>query len=72
MKTVKVRIAVAVDSDGDWNAFGRSGVSDLHLVGVVKSSVASVTEAHYFVEAELAIPDVHLLPTVAGTAEVAQ
>ena len=60
MKTVKVRIAVAVDPDGDWNASGwlkpdgspaAEEAMDIAL-GEVKESAA-----RYWIEAELPLPE---------------
>ncbi len=60
MKTVKVRIAVAVDPSGRWNASGwltRDGKNaegeamDIAIDGVNEG------EAKYWVEAELPIPE---------------
>ena len=64
MKTVKVRIAVAVDPDGNWNAYGwtdADGVAmELALEGVASG------EARYWVTAELPVPPA---PEVAGAVE---
>ena len=58
-KTVKVRIAVAVDRDGKWNASGwgkgsayaNGEAMDIAIEGVDEG------EARYWVEAELPIPE---------------
>lgn len=59
MRTVKVRIAVAVDSDGRWSAYAYSDE-----FGVVKTTHDDVFvddmkdgEARYFVTAELPVPE---------------
>jgi hypothetical protein len=59
MKTVRVRIAVAVDADGKWNAsgwgtehtFANDTAMDIVIEGVEDG------EARYWVEAELQIPE---------------
>jgi hypothetical protein len=68
MKTVKVRIAVTVDSDGYWTACGWKGVLDGDAMGTAIDSVGEYA-SRYWITAELPIPEV---PTVAGTVEVAQ
>ena len=61
MPTVSVRIAVAVDANGDWNAVGFSGArSDAEKMGLCVETLQD-GEARYWLEAELAIPDA---PTV--------
>jgi hypothetical protein len=56
MKTVKVRIAVAVDPTGYWAAFGDKSMSDEAMMDIVVDSV-ELGEARYFLVAELAIPE---------------
>lgn len=63
MKTVKVRIAVAVDRDGNWSAFGCNEHTDKVDMNYAVAGDESLT-GRYFVEAELPIPTV---PTVQGT-----
>lgn len=61
MATVKVRIAVAVDAKGEWNACGYSGArSDADKMDMCVETLAD-GEARYWLEAELAIPET---PTV--------
>lgn len=61
MKTVKVRIAVAVDSSGEWNAYGGSGgMSDADQMDLCVEPLAQ-GEARYWLEADLVIPKV---PTI--------
>lgn len=55
-KKVKVRIAVAVDPDGDWDATGWSAATDDSAMGIARDSVGS-GEACYWLEAELEIPE---------------
>ena len=60
MKTIKVRVAVAVDPSGTWNALGWSGGSD----GVVMTACVehlAEGEARYWLEAELPIPEVPVI-----------
>lgn len=68
MKTVKVRIAVAVDSDGDWSASGWKGARDYHAMGTAVDGVGD-NASRYWITAELPIPEA---PTIAGSVEVAQ
>jgi hypothetical protein len=60
MKTVKVRIAVAVDPSGDWSASGwlkRDGkVAEGEAMDIAIDGV-NEGEARYWVEAELPIPE---------------
>ena len=56
MKTVKVRIAVAVDPDGDWHACGWSGSSDETMMRTAVDTIAE-GERRYWIEAELEVPD---------------
>jgi len=55
-KTVKVRIAVAVDPSGEWSATGWHEASDELMMECARDSVAD-GEALYWLEAELAIPE---------------
>jgi len=55
-KTVKVRIAVAVDKTGDWNAFGSKG-SAAHDAMSIAVEMVEDGEVRYWVTAELPIPD---------------
>lgn len=59
MRTVKVRIAVAVDRDGRWSAYAYSDKD-----GIVKTTHDDLFvddmkdgEARYFVTAELPVPE---------------
>ena len=54
MKTVKVRIAVAVDPDGKWSAYGCPGADETDM-DIAVDAVAP-GEARYWVTAELPIP----------------
>lgn len=56
MKTVKVRIAVAVDPTGYWTAFGDKSMSDKAMMDITIDSV-ELGEARYFLIAELALPE---------------
>lgn len=53
---VKVRIAVAVDSGGDWNSAGWGSGSDEDKMGIACETVAN-GEARYWLEAELDVPE---------------
>ena len=56
MSKVKVRIAVAVDHTGDWNAYGTKNGKDKEMMGIAVETVED-GEARYFLEAELDIPE---------------
>ena len=57
MATVKVRIAVAVDARGNWNACGFSAArSDKDKMDSCVEMLDD-GEARYWLEAELAIPE---------------
>jgi hypothetical protein len=56
MNTVKVRIAVCVDSKGNWNASGWKSGKDSDKMGIASEGVDD-GEARYWIEAELAIPE---------------
>lgn len=56
MKTVKVRIAVAVGPDGDWNSSGWRDGDDKMKMELCTETVAN-GEARYWLEAELAVPE---------------
>lgn len=61
MATVKVRIAVAVTPEGDWNACGWSGTaSDDDKMSICVDSLAS-GEKRYWLEAELEVPSVDVV-----------
>lgn len=58
MKTVKVRVAVAVDATGVWNSCGWStAVPSDQPMHIAVEGVAD-GEARYWLEAELAVPEV--------------
>lgn len=73
-KTIKVRIAVAVDSEGSWNSAGADYIEEKDLQGYVTDSLEH-GERHYWLEAILDIPDSHqnleepLVITVEATPE---
>ena len=58
MKTVRVRIAVAVDPNGEWNASGWNSLTDKYddvAMGIALEGVGE-GEARYWIEAELPLP----------------
>ena len=71
MKTVKVRIAVTVDSDGNWIACGWEGVRDGDAMNTA-IDCAREGASRYWIIAELPVPEVPEVPTIAGSVEVAQ
>lgn len=56
MKTVKVKIAVAVDTDGDWCSAGWSNADDNDLIGAAIENIGE-GEARYWLIAELEVPE---------------
>lgn len=60
-RTVKVRIAVAVDPSGDWNACGCKGMEDGEMMALACDTVGG-GEARYFLTAELPIPSPSEIP----------
>lgn len=64
MKTVKVRIAVAVDDTGRWQASGWRNQKDSDAMATAIEFLDSTPEARYFIEAELLVPEVQ---TIQGT-----
>lgn len=61
---VKVRVAVAVDPTGHWNATGWRGAKDGQMMELAVETVED-GEARYFLEAELEVPDVPVVAAVA-------
>jgi hypothetical protein len=59
VKTVKVRIAVAVDEDGDWNAAGNSLISDCPDRDAVEGATGGLfgTVKVYWIDLELPVPE---------------
>lgn len=57
MKTIKVRIAVAVDPDGDWNSCGSKSLSEDEAMELAGEPL-SEGEARYWVTAELRVPEI--------------
>lgn len=55
-RTVKVRIAVAVDTDGDWRSAGQNGWDDDIAMSMSGGSEYLISPAWYWVEAELPVP----------------
>lgn len=68
-RTVRVRIAVAVDADGRWSACGWSRddggkASDASMMNTAVDGLGEGSgEARYFIEADVMLP----IPTVAQT-----
>ena len=68
MATVKVRIAVAVTPEGEWNACGWSGSeSDDDKMSICVDSLAS-GEKRYWLEAELEVPSADTVQASASAA----
>jgi anti-sigma factor RsiW len=60
-KTVKVRVAVAVDPKGDWNACGSCRMSDVDSMSFATEVVAD-GEARYWLTADLVVPEISDIP----------
>lgn len=60
-KTVKVRIAVAVDPEGAWHCCGWDGCDEQEAFSYCIDSLGS-GESRYILTAELAIPEVVEVP----------
>lgn len=56
MKTIRVRIAVAVSHNGAWTAYGCSGATDGEKMGFAIDSTDG-SEYRYWLEAALPIPE---------------
>lgn len=61
--TVKVRIAVAVDENGDWAAFGTSADSDSNMMCTAREDAPGSREweSLFWLEAELPIPEIQTI-----------
>ena len=57
--TIRIRVAVAIDSGGEWNANGWGGRDqpcDPHAMTLAKQSVGA-DAVEYWIEAEIPLPD---------------
>jgi len=70
MATVKVRIAVAVDPDGDWNSCGWKTGTNKDAMSICVDTLGS-GEARYWLEAELPIPEIATIRAAVTSDEVA-
>lgn len=57
MKTVRVRIAVAVNERGEWHAFGGDFEDDWAMDEAVANVSEDVRVAEHFIEADVPIPE---------------
>ena len=58
MKTIKVRIAVAINHEGQWNAYGYSAAGDESWSDLMDAFETLEGETRgYFVTAEIPVPD---------------
>ena len=68
----KVRIALAIDTEGDWNATGWGNVRKLPMADTELMNVACDTigtgESRYFVEVEIEMPEVKVIEAEAKPA----
>lgn len=70
MKTVKVRVAVAVDPAGNWSAYGygQPGIAhDAHMDIARDGLRHSANAAHFWITATLLVPEVQ---EVAASVEI--
>lgn len=67
-RTVKVRVAVAVDSDGDWMAVGYRDASEAHSADDARGEVGDGASI-YWLTAELPIPEAVEVQADVGEAE---
>jgi len=70
-KTVKVRIAVAVDSGGNWSSAGWGGEDEAELANSASSCLPgdASCERLFWLTAELPIPEVPEATEIAATVE---
>lgn len=70
MKTVKVRIAVMVNAQGEWSAHGFHGADDDYACGIAKEGLEETKEeAFHFVVATIPLPAVQVPLTIKGKVE---
>lgn len=62
MKTVKIRIALAVSKDGEWHAYGSSGVSDEGKRAIVDSHI--MPDVSYWIDMDALTPNMHEAITI--------
>lgn len=65
MKTLKVRIAVAIDFDGNWSASGWDKGGDDQLMDIAAEGV-DVGETRYWITAVLPIPEIQEVQKIEG------
>ena len=69
-KTVKVRIFIAVDSDGVWNSVGYGAMDDSDVGNCLEFFDDGKPQTHAWVTAEIPIPETAL--ELAGTVETSR
>lgn len=67
-KTVKVRIAVAVTDEGEWDCGGGCGQSDEATMNMAAFGAYAGAENKYWLTAELAVPEAHPEPVEVAAA----
>ncbi|MBM3460767.1 MAG: hypothetical protein FJX76_01570 [Armatimonadetes bacterium] len=60
---IKVRIAVAVDHEGTWCAYGSSGGDDEEMMNLACETLLD-GEARYWIEAALDVPEIQTVQAV--------
>src|SRR5271157_1170789 len=57
-KTIKIRIAVVIDLDGNWSAGGAKGEKDQEMLGIASENdiLSGSVQTHYFVNVEVPLP----------------
>lgn len=63
MRTVQVRIAVAVDPSGGWNAYGGGSLKPEDAMGFA-TEVLDSGEARFWLTAELPVPEIADVPAL--------
>jgi len=57
MKTVHVRIAVAVGASGAWSALGSTDTPDTDAAEIAADGITDTVYAQHFVEADVPVPE---------------
>jgi len=69
MKTIKVRIAVAVDVQYEWAACGWDCANDTEMQYDASQALSNDILSRYFIEAEIPIPETTVIQGTVTKAE---
>jgi hypothetical protein len=58
---IKIRIAIAVSSTGEWRASGDSGWNDREALIDSRDMLSGLVENQFFIESEIDVPEVQTL-----------